>query len=242
MSGTSNPVELILEVNNLNTAYGEIEVLRDVSFTLDTGKIVAIFGPNGHGKTTLLKTIAGLHAPKSGNIFSNGKQINGWPSDKIVENRIALIPEKRHLFPEMTVMNNLVMGAYNRLARKVIKANLELVFSLFPRLAERINQAAYTLSGGESRMLAIGRGLMSNASLLLVDEPSIGLSPFMKDVVFEAMQTIQKSINISILLVEQEVNYPLQIAHKIYVLRKGHIVLEQSGDEINKVEIEKHYF
>lgn len=232
----------VLEVKNLITCYGEMEVLREVSFTLNAGEIVAIFGPNGHGKSTLLKSIAGLLSPSSGQIFVNGDQIDGLTADKIVGKGVALIPENRHLFSDMTVRDNLLLGAYNRSARKELKPNLELVLSLFPRLAERINQSAGTLSGGESRMLAVGRGLMSNASLLLIDEPSIGLSPIMKDAVFKAMEAVQKAVNVTILVVEQEVDYPLQIADRIYILQKGHIILERSGDKIDKEEIEKSYF
>ena len=154
---------------------------------------------------------------------------------------MAYIPEARNLFNEMTVLENLRLGAYNRRARSKVDQNLELVFSLFPRLEERKTQAAATLSGGESRMLAVGRGLMSDAKLLLVDEPSIGLSPIMKKAVFSALNNIKKNTDISILVVEQEVDYALAIADRTYLLKKGQVILERAAGEIDKAEIEKYF-
>jgi branched-chain amino acid transport system ATP-binding protein len=155
---------------------------------------------------------------------------------------LAYIPEARNLFNEMTVLENLRLGAYNRRARKHVEHNLQLVFSLFPRLAERRAQLAATLSGGESRMLAVGRGLMSDAKLLLVDEPSIGLSPLMKKAVFSALNNIKQQTDISILVVEQEVDYALAIADRTYLLKKGQVIMERKAHEIDKAEIEKAYF
>lgn len=156
-----------LELQDVDSFYGELQVLRKASLTVRRGEVVALFGPNGHGKSTLMKVIAGLHPPKAGSIRLNNHEIGGLNSDKIVEMGVALIPEGRHLFPEMSVMENLTMGAFNRSARKQMQTNFDVVFGLFPRLKERMNQLAATLSGGESRMLAVGRGMMSNASLLL---------------------------------------------------------------------------
>ena len=155
---------------------------------------------------------------------------------------LAYIPEARNLFNEMTVLENLRLGAFNRRARGKVDQNLTLVFKLFPRLGERRNQLASTLSGGESRMLAVGRGLMSDATLLLIDEPSIGLSPLMKKSVFRAIARIKRETAISILVVEQEVDYPLALAERVYLLKKGRIIVERPGGEISKAEIEKAYF
>ncbi|MBT3226045.1 MAG: ABC transporter ATP-binding protein [Deltaproteobacteria bacterium] len=231
-----------LALQDVNSFYGEMQVLRDTSLSVKPNEVVALFGPNGHGKSTLLKTIAGLHPPTSGSIRFNESEISNMPSDKIVAMGMALISEDRNLFPEMTVLENLNLGAYNRSARKKIKENLEIVFSLFPRLAERKTQMVSTMSGGEARMVAVGRGLMSNASMLLIDEPSIGLSPIMKQTVFNAVKVIKSRGNFSILIVEQEVDYPLSVADRVYLLRKGRIVMERQSDDIDKAEIEKAYF
>ncbi len=232
----------VLTLSDVDSFYGELQVLRNASLKVKKNEVVALFGPNGHGKSTLMKAIAGLHPPTSGSIRFNGKEIAGAASDKIVAMGVALIPEERHLFPEMTVQENLTLGAYNRLARKKIRENIETVFSLFPRLYERKAQLASTLSGGEARMVAVGRGLMSNASLLLIDEPSIGLSPIMKQTVFGAVKGLKQKGRFSILIVEQEVDYPLSVADRVYLLRKGEIVMERKATEINKAEIEKAYF
>ena len=232
----------VLEMQDVDSFYGELQVLRKASLKLNQGEVVALFGPNGHGKSTLLKAIAGIHPPSSGSIKFRGREIAGAPSHKIVEMGLSYIPEARNLFSEMTVLENLRLGAYNRLAREKIDENMRLVFSLFPRLAERKGQVASTLSGGESRMLAVGRGLMSGASLLLIDEPSIGLSPLMKRAVFEAIGRVSEETNISILIVEQEVDNPLKLAARVYLFKKGQIIKEEAADEIHKAEIEKAYF
>ena len=171
-----------------------------------------------------------------------GSQILGTPSDRIVEKGLAYISEARNIFNDMSVLENLRLGAYNRRARKKVNENLEFVYSLFPRLFERREQMAGTLSGGESRMLAVGRGLMSDAKLLLVDEPSIGLSPIMKKTVFGAINRIKKTTDISVLVVEQEVDYALAVADRIYLLKKGKVILERKAGDIVKSEIEKAYF
>jgi branched-chain amino acid transport system ATP-binding protein len=242
MNDRINNGRIALELKDVDSYYGELQVLRKASLTVRRGEVVALFGPNGHGKSTLMKAIAGLHPPRAGSIRLNDQEIGGLESDKIVEMGVALIPEGRHLFNEMSVMENLIMGAFNRKARKQMQANLEVVFSLFPRLNERKSQMAATLSGGESRMLAVGRGMMSSASLLLIDEPSIGLSPIMKQAVFGAVKEIKKDGDFSILIVEQEVDYPLSVADRVYLLRKGEVILERMAADITKAEIEKAYF
>ncbi len=231
-----------LEVEGLNSFYGELQVLREAGLKIGEGEVVALFGPNGHGKSTLLKAISGIHPARSGSIKYRGREIAKEPSEKIVDLGLAYIPEARNLFPEMTVLENLRLGAYIRRARKHVDKNLETVFSLFPRLAERRDQVASTLSGGESRMLAVGRGLMSGATCLLIDEPSIGLSPLLKKVVFEAIGRIRDETEVNILIVEQEVQYPLGLADRVYLLKKGQVIMEKPAAEITKAEIEKAYF
>lgn len=234
--------EAILTISGLDSYYGELQVLRQASLSVARAQVVALFGPNGHGKSTLLKAISGINPPRKGSVRFDGVDITGLASDKLVEMGLAYIPEARNIFTEMTVLENLRLGAYNRRARPRVNDNLELVFSLFPRLDERKDQMAATLSGGESRMLAVGRGLMSDAKLLLIDEPSIGLSPLMKKTVFGAINRIKKTTDISIMVVEQEVDYALAVADRIFLLKKGEVVMERGAGEIDKSEIEKAYF
>ena len=231
-----------LEIQNVDSFYGELQVLREASLKLHKEEVVALFGPNGHGKSTLLKAIAGIHPAVSGSIKYRGAEISQTPSEKIVELGIAYIPEARNLFTDMTVLENLRLGAYNLKARGKVGENLEYVFALFPRLLERKDQIAATLSGGESRMLAVGRGLMSGAALLLIDEPSIGLSPIMKKAVFGAIAKIKNETDVTVLIVEQEGDYPLKLADRVYLLKKGRVVMERPAAEISKAEIEKAYF
>jgi branched-chain amino acid transport system ATP-binding protein len=240
-SAKTNGIPL-LEVDKLNSYYGEIQVLSNVSLTVAPGETVALFGPNGHGKSTLLKAIAGIHPPRSGSVKFKGQQLGGLSRDRIVDAGLTYISESRNLFPEMTVLENLRLGAYTGRARAELNATLEFVLDLFPRLAERRGQVASTLSGGEARMLAIARGLMSRAELLLVDEPSIGLSPLMKEAVFKAIAQIRKEREVSILLVEQEVAYPLALADRVYLLKKKQIILERQAATIDRQEIEHAYF
>jgi branched-chain amino acid transport system ATP-binding protein len=242
MNDNQDEAEIVLGIQQLDSFYGELQVLRKITLELHAGEVVALFGPNGHGKSTLLKAIAGIHPAVAGSILYRGQEIAKKPSEKIVELGIAYIPEARNLFINMTVLENLRMGAYNRRARSMVDTRLEHVFALFPRLEERKHQIAATLSGGESRMLAVGRGLMSGASLLLIDEPSIGLSPIMKKSVFGAIERIRDETDITVLIVEQEVRYPLKLADRIYLLKKGQIILEKAAGEITKTEIEKAYF
>jgi len=239
-----NPIqnEPLLTTRDIDCFYGDLRVVRKASLNIKKAEVVALFGPNGHGKSTLLKAICGLHPPRAGTIRFKERDITHMPIEKRVAMGLAYIPEDRNLFLEMTVQENLRLGAFNQSARKNIEQNLKYVFSLFPRLAERKKQLALTLSGGEGRMLAVGRGLMSQASLLLIDEPSIGLSPLLKKMVFEAIDQIRKGTHTTILIVEQEVDYPLKLADTIYLLRKGRIILEKQAGEIDKARIEKAYF
>jgi branched-chain amino acid transport system ATP-binding protein len=232
----------MLDIIDVNTYYADMHILEKVTLTVKESEVVALFGPNGHGKSTLLKTICGLHPATSGSIYFNGKDITKTPSHEIVEMGIAYIPEERHLFTEMTVYENLMMGAYNIHARRSVKENLEFIYEIFPRLEERKNQFTSTLSGGESRMVAVGRGLMSEPSLLLVDEPSIGLSPSMRQVVFNSLEKINREKKITILIVEQEIRDALKLAKRVYMIKKGQIIFERDANEIDVKEIEKAYF
>jgi branched-chain amino acid transport system ATP-binding protein len=232
----------LLEVNDLAGAYGTLPVLRRASLVVYRGEVVALFGPNGHGKSTLLKVISGLHPSRAGIVRFDGREIQNAASQKIVEMGLAYIPEARNLFNDMTVIENLRLGAYNQRARRQVGKNLEFVFTIFPRLSERHSQIASTLSGGESRMLAVGRGLMSDASMLLIDEPSIGLSPLLKKIVFSAIRQIRDRTHMTILIVEQEVDYPLALADRIYLLKKGQVIMERPAGGIDKTEIEQSYF
>jgi branched-chain amino acid transport system ATP-binding protein len=232
----------MLELKDVDGYYADLQVLRRVSMVVNPGEVVALFGPNGHGKSTLLKTICGLHRAKAGSISYNNQDITTLPAHKIVELGMAYIPEERHLFRDMTVLENLNMGAYNKRARQTMRKNLEFVFEVFPRLSERQHQLTYTLSGGESRMVAVARGLMSEPTLLMVDEPSIGLSPGMRTAVFGSIAKINREKQITILIVEQEIRNALKMANRIYMLKKGQILFERSADQVNVDEIEKAYF
>jgi branched-chain amino acid transport system ATP-binding protein len=220
----------VLEVENINVFYGEYQAIHDVSLRVESGTLVSIFGPNGHGKSTLLKTICGLMKPASGIVRFEGQEIQGLPSHKLVEMGVVLISEERHLFPEMTVMENLRLGAYNKNARGKEAENLEVVFGMFPRLKEFAKKSALTLSGGEARMLAIGRGLMSNARFLAIDEPSFGLAPILRTQVFEQIVALRDR-GLSILLVEQTTGDIAEQSDYIYLLEDGRIAFSGSRDE-----------
>jgi branched-chain amino acid transport system ATP-binding protein len=225
----------LLSLSNISVSYGDLTVLWDVSIKVDKGEIVALVGSNGAGKTTTLKTICGLILPNSGQIEFLGEKINGLPPFRIVEKGIAYVPEGRHVFPYMTVLENLEMGAYTRRAREKIKETLEWVHQLFPVLKERQSQLAGTLSGGEQQMLAIARGLMSRPQLLMLDEPSLGLAPMFVVKVFDMIKKINLE-GVSVLLVEQNVRYALHNAHRGYVLETGKIVLTGEGKELLESE------
>lgn len=237
-----NEEPIILKVEKLKSHYGDLVALEEASLKIYQGNLVTLFGPNGHGKSTLLKTISGLLKPTSGSVCFFGDEIAGLASEKIVQKGLVYVPEDRNLFLDMTVIENLRLGAYNRNARKNISENIKKVLSLFPRLGERKSQKVSTLSGGEARMLAIGRGLMSGAKMLLIDEPSIGLSPLLTKQVFMAISKIHKMAKCSILMVEQEVDYPLKISDRIYLMKKGRIEKEKMILDTCKADIERYYF
>lgn len=221
----------MLEVNKINTFYGEFQALKDVSLKVNDGEFVAVFGPNGHGKSTLLKTICGLLTSTSGSIEFDGEEIAKLPTKRLVDMGIVYIAEDRHLFPQLSVLNNLRLGAYNIRARPREDENLERVFQLFPKLKKYASRHAETLSGGEARMLAIGRGLMSDAKFLAIDEPSLGLAPNLRAEVFERISDINKS-GITMLMVEQNVAEASEYADRIYLMEDGRIVLEGSKEEV----------
>lgn len=223
---------MLLEVKNLNAGYGFLQILRDVSLTVDTGEYVCLVGPNGAGKSTTLKTIAGLVAPMSGQILFNGEPIGGLPGNKVAGKGISFVSEEMNLFVNMTVQENLAMGAYMIRDKKQQKNRLDFVFSLFPRLVERRNQLAGTMSGGERKMLAIGRGLMANPKLLLVDEPSFGLAPLLTESVFESLDTLVKKERLTIMLVEQNVTKTLSVTDRGYVLENGRIELSGKSRDL----------
>ena len=221
----------MLKVENLSVHYGMIQAVRDVSFEVNEGEVVSLIGANGAGKTTILRTLSGLVRPSAGKIEFLGKEIQKLPAQKIVAGGLSQVPEGRHVFPGLTVMENLEMGAFLKKNREENQANLKKVFSRFPRLEERKNQDAATLSGGEQQMLAMGRALMSTPKLLLLDEPSMGLAPIFIQEIFDIIQDIQKQ-GTTVLLIEQNANKALAIADRGYVLETGKIVLSGTGKEL----------
>jgi branched-chain amino acid transport system ATP-binding protein len=231
----------MLKVENLNVFYGAIHALKNVSFEVNQGEIVTLIGANGAGKSTTLKTISGLLTPKSGTIRFLDQDLVGIPAHKIVELGIGHVPEGRRVFANMTVMENLELGAYIRKDKEGIEKTLDRVFEHFPRLAERKNQLAGTLSGGEQQMLAIGRALMSQPKLLLMDEPSMGLAPLLVKEIFQIVKEINEQ-GTTILLVEQNAHMALSIAHKTYVLETGKVVLQGDAKELaQNEEVKKAY-
>lgn len=221
----------MLSIKDITVHYGAALALKDVSLDVNKGEIVAVLGPNGAGKTTLLRSIVGLKRISKGYIKFAGKEIHGLPPHAIAKTGISLCPERRRLFPEMTVIENLEMGAYLLKNRSEIKESLERVFELFPVLKERRNQKAGTLSGGEQQMLAIGRALMTKPKLLMLDEPSLGLSPILKSKIFNSIQEIREE-GVTILLVEQDAYSALKISDRAYILESGRIVLEGSSKDL----------
>lgn len=215
----------MLKVDKISVFYGQIQALWDVSIEVELGEIVAIIGANGAGKTSLIKTVMGINKPASGSIWFNDMNITKEPTHSIVRNGVTCIPEGRRVFPKLTVRENLEMGCYSkRLNKNLMESQLERVYHLFPRLKERKGQLGGTLSGGEQQMLAIGRGLMNNPKLLLLDEPSLGLAPIIVDDMFEIIQKINKEEKIPVLLVEQNAYSALEISNRAYALELGHIV------------------
>jgi branched-chain amino acid transport system ATP-binding protein len=224
---------MLLEVNDLNVYYGAIHALQGISFTVNEGEIVSLIGANGAGKSTTLRTISGLLRPRRGNIKFKGQDITMTPAEQIVTLGISQVPEGRRIFAPLTVRENLEMGAYTRNDPAEIEQSMQRVFASFPRLKERVNQLGGTLSGGEQQMLATGRGLMSRPTLLLLDEPSMGLSPILVEEIFRIIKEIN-SQGTSILLVEQNALMALSIAHRTYVIETGRIVLEGDAKKLRE--------
>ena len=221
----------MLTINDINVFYGAIHAIKGVSLEVNEGEIVTLIGANGAGKSTILRTISGLLKPKTGSIQFEGQEIAGMPAHEIVKTGISQVPEGRRIFAEMSVLENLELGAFTRKDKDGIKADMELVFERFPRLKGRIGQLAGTLSGGEQQMLAMGRALMSRPRLLLLDEPSMGLAPLLIKEIFAIIQDINKT-GTTVLLVEQNANMALSIAHRAYVLETGRITLSGDAKEL----------
>lgn len=222
---------MLLDVKNLSVHYGMIQAVKDVSFYVDPGEIVSLIGANGAGKTTILHTISGLIRPSAGEIDFNGDNITKDSPQKIVEKGLVQVPEGRHVFPGMSVKENLEMGAFVQKDKEAIKKNRKMVFERFPILKERLNQDAATLSGGEQQMLAMGRALMAQPKLLLLDEPSMGLAPIFIQEIFNIIQEIQRQ-GTTVLLIEQNAKMALSIADRGYVLETGRIILSGTGKEL----------
>ena len=221
---------MMLELQDLHLSYGGIRALKGVSIQVGEGEIVSLIGANGAGKSTTLRAISGLERAQSGKILYNGEDITGKPSKYMVQKGLILVPEGRLIFPDMTVLENLKIGAYLRRDRDV-EADIRHVYKLFPRLKERAWQMAGTLSGGEQQMLAIGRALMSNPRLLLLDEPSLGLAPIIIQQIFDTIEQLREQ-GMTIFLVEQNANQALKLADRGYVLENGHVVLSDTGDAL----------
>jgi len=230
----------MITIKNLSAGYGFVEVLRDVSLDISAGEIVAVLGSNGVGKTTLNNTLSGLITPKSGEIYFENELISGRPPEEIVDLGLIHVPEGRKLFPNLTVRDNLELGSYRR-GKGERSQSLEMVLETFPKLRERIGQLAGTLSGGEQQMVAIGRGLMSNPRLLILDEPSLGLSPLLVEQMFDLIKRIN-SKGLTILLVEQNVMQSLTIADRAYVIDEGKVSLSGTAEDLrNNAELKKSY-
>lgn len=219
----------MLKIEHLSVNYGGIEAVRDISFEVPEGAIITLIGANGAGKSTTLRSIAGLLKPKSGSITYNGEELIGKPTDQIVGRGITLVPEGRHVFPDMTVLENLKIGAYLR--KDNLAEDIKWVYDLFPRLEERSWQAAGTLSGGEQQMLAVGRALMSKPKVIMMDEPSLGLAPIIVQGIFDIIKEINRQ-GVTVLLIEQNANMALHIADIGYVLETGRITMSGPGKEL----------
>jgi branched-chain amino acid transport system ATP-binding protein len=232
----------MLEIRNINTFYGNIQALHDVSMEVREGEIITLIGANGAGKTTTLMSISNVVSPRSGEILFEGRPIHTVNPDRIVAQGICQVPEGRLIFPLMTVMENLDMGAYLRSDKEGIKKDREHVFELFPILAERRNQAGGTLSGGEQQMLAISRALMARPRLLLLDEPSLGLAPLVIRQIFEIIKKINEESNTTIFLVEQNANQALKVADRGYVMENGRITMVDSAENLlSNEDVKKAY-
>jgi branched-chain amino acid transport system ATP-binding protein len=224
----------MLELKNLTVSYGAIAALHGISLSVPTGSIVTLIGGNGAGKTTTLRTISGLLRPKAGEILCDGKNLVGQPPHHIVRLGLSQVPEGRMIFANLSVHENLMMGAYLQRDRAVIARELDYVFGIFPRLKERVKQMAGTLSGGEQQMLAIGRALMSQPKFLMLDEPSLGIAPKLTKTIFEKITEINRERGITVLLVEQNANLALEISHRGYVLETGRILLHDESTALRQ--------
>jgi len=223
--------EILLKVDNLSASYGSVQALNNISFQVRQGEIVTIIGSNGAGKTTLLRCISGLMS-YTGSVIYDGQEIQKWGTNQIVKSGIIQVPEGRQIFPEMTVMENLKMGAFTRKRSDNIQQELDFVFSLFPRIKERLRQKGGSLSGGEQQMLAISRALMAKPRLLLLDEPSMGIAPVLIDEIFDTIQHLNKKDGITILLIEQNAKLALEFSNYAFVLEAGNMVLSGESGEI----------
>ncbi len=230
----------MLEIKNLKSGYGEVEILHDVSLNVAKGEIVALLGSNGAGKSTMNNTLSGVISPMSGSIIFDGEEIGGKDSTEVVQSGLIQVPEGRRIYPNMNIKENLELGSYRR-GKENREKNIERVVSIFPRLGERFSQMAGTLSGGEQQMLAIGRGLMAEPKLLILDEPSLGLSPLLVEEMFNLIVKLHED-GLTIMLVEQNVVQSLEIADRAYVLENGSVVLEgQAKDMVNDEALRKSY-
>jgi branched-chain amino acid transport system ATP-binding protein len=231
----------MLSLNQIQVAYGDVQVLWDVSINVQSRELAALVGANGAGKSTTLNTISAILRPRSGTIEFNGERIDHAPASRVVELGISQVPEGRRLFPEMTVLENLELGSFMAEAKRHRNETLDWVYGIFPRLRERRNQLAGTLSGGEQQMVAVGRGLMARPKLLMLDEPSLGLGPLLVQEVFKAVERVNGE-GVTILLVEQNVKHTLTIATRAYVLENGRITIEGMGaDLLNNDHVKKAY-
>ncbi len=221
----------MLELHDVHSYYGNIHALKGISLTVERGEIVTLIGSNGAGKSTTIRTISGLMRPRHGEVWLEGQRIDGVPAHKVVGMGVGQAPEGRWIFPKLTVLENLEMGAFVRADKSGIQADFDRVFALFPRLKERLHQKGGTLSGGEQQMLAIGRALMGHPRLLMLDEPSMGLAPVLVEAIFDTIQRIKKE-GTTILLVEQNALMALEVAHRGYVLQTGKIVLEGTAKKL----------
>ena len=232
----------MLKLENVQSGYGNILAVKDISLEVNQGEIITLIGANGAGKSTTLLTISGIVRCRSGRILLNDEEIHALGTDEIVKRGICQVPEGRHIFPELTVQENLDMGAFMRNDTQQIKADLDYVFSLFPILEERKNQDGGTLSGGEQQMLAVSRALMAKPKLLLLDEPSMGLAPLIIKQIFEIIRKINQESNTTIFLVEQNANQALQIADRGYVIENGKITITGSAESLlNNQDVQKAY-
>ena len=231
----------MLKIDNVRAGYGVINVLWDISLSIEEGKVTTIVGPNGAGKTTLLRAIMGLIPVSSGDILLNDQSIKGTSTWNLLSQGVAMIPEGRMVFKEMTIEDNLIVGSYPKASRANVERNKEMAFELFPKLKERRNQLAGTLSGGEAQMLAMGRGLMSNPNLLIIDEPSLGLAPVVVSEIFEIIATLKKEGR-TIILVEQNTNKALGVADQVYLMQGGKVTLSDSAENIDIEKLHELYF